>query len=68
MPKNRRRAFNTECKLQMVQMIREQGLSVSQVCLGMEAWCLEAAADPTQLQGSAFSTTGYNLCGQLAMA
>ena len=32
MTKKRRRTFNAEFKLQVVQMIREQGLSVIEVC------------------------------------
>ena len=32
MTKNQRRTFNAEFKLQVVQMIREQGLSVGDVC------------------------------------
>jgi transposase len=35
MSKNRR-AFDTNFKLQVVQMIRQQGLSVSQVCRDMK--------------------------------
>ena len=32
MPKNTRRSFDTAFKLQVVKMIRDQSLSVSQVC------------------------------------
>ena len=32
MTKNQRRTFNAEFKLQVVQMIREQGLGVGDVC------------------------------------
>lgn len=32
----KRRAFDTSFKLQVVQMIKEQGLSVTQVCRDME--------------------------------
>jgi transposase len=32
MPKNTRRSFDNAFKLQVVKMIRDQGLSVSQVC------------------------------------
>ena len=35
MTKNRRRTFDAEFKLQVVQIIREQGLSVSEVCRDM---------------------------------
>jgi transposase len=34
--KRQRRTFNAEFKLQVVQMIREQGLSVSEVCRNMQ--------------------------------
>ena len=36
MTKNQRRTFNAEFKLQVVQMIREQGLSVGDVCRDMK--------------------------------
>jgi transposase-like protein len=36
MTKNQRRTFNAEFKLQVVQMNREQGLSVGDVCRGMK--------------------------------
>ena len=36
MTKNRRRAFDAEFKLQVVQIVREQGLSVSEVCRDMK--------------------------------
>ena len=36
MTKNRRRTFDAEFKLQVVQIIREQGLSVSEVCRDMK--------------------------------
>lgn len=36
MSKRQRRTFNAELKLQVVQMIREQGLSVSEVCRDMQ--------------------------------
>lgn len=36
MSKRQRRTFNAEFKLQVVQMIREQGLSVSEVCRDMQ--------------------------------
>jgi len=32
----KRRTFDTDFKLQVVQMIREQGLSISQVCRDMD--------------------------------
>ena len=36
MTKNQRRTFNAEFKLQVVQMIREQGLGVGDVCRDLE--------------------------------
>ena len=36
MTKNQRRTFDAEFKLQVVQMIREQGLSVVEVCRDMK--------------------------------
>ncbi len=36
MSKRERRTFSAEFKLQVVQMIREQGLSVSEVCRDMK--------------------------------
>ena len=36
MTKNLRRTFDAEFKLQVVQIIREQGLSVSEVCRDMK--------------------------------
>ena len=36
MTKNHRRTFNAEFKLQVVQMIREQGLGVGDVCRDLE--------------------------------
>ena len=36
MSKRERRTFNAEFKLQVVQMIREQGLSVGDVCRDMK--------------------------------
>ena len=36
MSKKQRRTFNAEFKLQVVQMIREQGLSVGDVCRDMK--------------------------------
>ena len=36
MTKKQRRTFNAEFKLQVVQMIREQGLSVGDVCRDMK--------------------------------
>ena len=36
MTKKRRRTFNAEFKLQVVQMIRDQGLSVGEVCRDMK--------------------------------
>ena len=36
MSKRARRTFNAEFKLQVVQMIREQGLSVGDVCRDMK--------------------------------
>ena len=36
MIKNQRRTFNADFKLQVVQMIREQGLSVGDVCRDMK--------------------------------
>ncbi|MEY2954149.1 MAG: hypothetical protein RLZZ401_2236 [Pseudomonadota bacterium] len=36
MTKKQRRTFNTEFKLQVVQMVREQGLSVIDVCRDMK--------------------------------
>jgi len=36
MSKRERRTFNAEFKLQVVQMIREQGLSVRDVCRDMK--------------------------------
>lgn len=36
MTKNRRRTFDAEFKLQVVQIVREQGLSVSEVCRDMK--------------------------------
>lgn len=36
MTKKQRRTFNAEFKLQVVQMIRDQGLSVGQVCGDMK--------------------------------
>ncbi|WP_156027905.1 transposase, partial [Sphaerotilus natans] len=36
MSKRERRSFNAEFKLQVVQMIREQGLSVGDVCRDMQ--------------------------------
>jgi transposase-like protein len=36
MSKRERRTFNAEFKLQVVQMIREQGLSVGDVCCDMK--------------------------------
>lgn len=36
MTEKRRRTFNVEFKLQVVQMIRAQGLSVSEVCRDMK--------------------------------
>jgi transposase len=36
MSKRERRTFNAEFKLQVVQMIREQGLSVGEVCRDMK--------------------------------
>jgi transposase-like protein len=35
--KQKRRAFDASFKLQVVQMIREEGLSVGQVCRDMRA-------------------------------
>ncbi|HEY4080565.1 MAG TPA: transposase, partial [Burkholderiaceae bacterium] len=36
MSKRERRTFSAEFKLQVVQMIREQGLSVGEVCRDMK--------------------------------
>ena len=36
MTEKQRRTFNAELKLQMVQMIRDQGLSVEDVCRDMK--------------------------------
>ena len=36
MTKNQRRTFNAEFKLQVVQMIREQGLGVGDVCCDLK--------------------------------
>lgn len=36
MSKRQRQTFNAEFKLQVGQMIREQGLSVSEVCRDMQ--------------------------------
>ncbi len=36
MTKKQRRTFDAEFKLQVVQMIRQQGLSVSDVCRDMK--------------------------------
>jgi transposase len=52
MSKRERRSFNAEFKLQVVQMIREQGLSVGDVCRDMQLgetavrrWLAQAAEE-----------------------
>jgi transposase len=52
MSKRERRTFSAEFKLQVVQMIREQGLSVGEVCrdmklgeTGVRRWLLQASEE-----------------------
>ena len=52
MSKRERRTFSAEFKLQVVQMIREQGLSVSEVCrdmklgeTGVRRWLAQASEE-----------------------
>lgn len=54
----KRRAFDTSFKLQVVQMVREQGLSVGQVCRDLDLvdsavrrWVEQVDAEKTGLPG-----------------
>lgn len=57
--KDKRRAFDAAFKLQVVQMIREQGMSVAQVCRDMDLgetavrrWVRQLEAEQTGLPGA----------------